>query len=122
VFARFQRRERITDNMLTKAVRSAEDGLIEAELGGGLIKQRVARIGQGKSGGFRTVLLYRQGSLAVFLLGFAKNERSNIDDDELRELKRLAQALLRLSSTQIEAAIAANELTEVIYGDEEDQQ
>ena len=69
VFARFQRRERIEDGALAKAVRAAEDGLIDADLGGGLIKQRVARPGQGKSGGYRTVIVYRRGDLAVFLLG-----------------------------------------------------
>ena len=53
VFARFQRREHITDETLAKAVKSAEEGLVDADLGGGLIKQRVARPGQGKSGGYR---------------------------------------------------------------------
>jgi len=119
VFARFQRRERIADASLAKAVRSAEDGLVDADLGGGLIKQRVARPGQGKSGGYRTVIVYRRGNLAVFLLGFAKRERANIDDDELEELRGQVRAFLQLSADRIEAAITANELTEVNYGDEE---
>jgi hypothetical protein len=119
VFKRFQRRERIADVSLAKAVRSAEDRLVDADLGGGLIKQRVARPGQGKSGGYRTVIAYRRGDLAVFLLGFAKSERANIDDDELEELRGQARAFLRLSTDQIEAAIAAEELMEVSYGDEE---
>ena len=91
-FARFQRRERISETALAKAIESAELGLVGAELGGGLIKQRVARPGQGKSGGYRTVIAYRQGDLAIFLLGFAKNERANISADELEELKMQAQA------------------------------
>jgi hypothetical protein len=119
VFARFQRRERIADASLAKAVRSAEDRLIDADLGGGLIKQRVARPGQGKSGGYRTVIVYRRGDMAIFLLGFAKSERANIDDDELEELRGQARVFLRLSTDQIEAAIAAEELTEVSYGYEE---
>ncbi len=82
-FARFQRRERIADEALMRAVRSAEDGLVDADLGGGLIKQRIARSGQGKSGGFRTIIAYRRGNRAVFLFGFAKSERENLDDDEL---------------------------------------
>ena len=118
VFARFQRRERIADKALANAVRSAEDGLVDADLGGGLIKQRVARPGQGKSSGYRTVIAYRHGDKAVFLLGFAKSERANIDDDELEELRAQARVLLRLSADQIEAATAAEELTEVNYGDE----
>ena len=56
VFARFQRRERIADKALANAVRNAEDGLVDADLGGGLIKQRVARPGHGKSSGYRTVI------------------------------------------------------------------
>ena len=119
VFARFQRRERIADASLVKAVRSAERGLVDADLGGGLIKQRVARSGQGKSGGYRTVIAYRRGALAVFLLGFAKSERANIDDDELEELRGQARTFLRLSTDQIEVAITTDELTEVSYGDEE---
>ena len=120
VFARFQRRERIADASLAKAVRNAEDGLVDADLGGGLIKQRVARPGQGKSGGYRTVIVYRRGNLAVFLLGFAKSERANIDDDELEELRGQARTFLRLSADRIEAAITADELTEVSYGGEEE--
>ena len=76
-FARFQRREGIADKTLSKTIRSAEAGLIDADLGGGLIKQRVARPGQGKRGGFRTIVAYRRGIRAVFLFGFAKmNERT----------------------------------------------
>jgi hypothetical protein len=119
VFARFQRREHIADETLAKAVKSAEEGLVDADLGGGLIKQRVARPGQGKSGGYRTVIAYRRGDLAIFLLGFAKNERANIDEDELDDLRGQARAFFGLSAEQIEAAIAEDELMEVDYGDEE---
>ena len=119
VFARFQQRERIADAALAKAVRSAEDGLVDADLGGGLIKQRVARPGQGKSGGYRTVIVYRRGDLAVFLVGFAKSGRANIDDDELEELRGQARTFVGLSQDRIEAAIAEDVLTEVSYGDED---
>lgn len=118
-FARFQRRERIADKALGKAVRSAEDGLVDADLGGGLIKQRVARPGQGKSGGFRTIIAYRRGDRAVFLFGFAKSERENLDDDELAYWQQVGRAYLGLDEDGIEAAIAADELMEVSYGDEE---
>lgn len=117
VFVRFQRRERIANGALAKAVARAERGLVDADLGGGLIKQRVARLGQGKSGGFRTMIAYRQGDMAVFLLGFAKNERADIDDDELVVLRNQARAFFGLTMAQIEAAIADDELQEVIYGD-----
>ena len=82
-FIRFARRERISDASLREAVQRAERGLVDAELGGGLIKQRVARPGQGRSGGYRVLLAYRVNTLSVFLHDFAKNERDNIDGDEL---------------------------------------
>jgi hypothetical protein len=117
-FARFQRRERIADTMLAAAVLCAEKGLIDADLGGGLIKQRVARPGQGKSGGFRTVIAYRLGDRAVFLFGFAKSEQANLDDDELAYWKKVGRSYLGLGDEAIEATITAEELTEVHYEDE----
>jgi hypothetical protein len=118
-FARFQRRERIADRALAKAVQSAEQGLVDADLRGGLIKQRIARPGQGKSGGYRTVIAYRRGELAVFLYRFAKNERANLDDDELTDLQRIGRRYLGLGDDELEAAVAADELTELSYGDED---
>ena len=116
-FARFQRRERIAEEALADAVRSAERGLVDADLGGGLIKQRVARAGQGKRGGYRTVIAYRRGDRAVFLLGFAKNEQDNVDDDELDQLKQRGRAFLGLSRDQIAALVEDDDLIEVNYDD-----
>jgi hypothetical protein len=116
-FARFQRRERIADEALGRVVRRADDGLIDADLGGGLIKQRVARPGQGKSGGFRTIIAYRRGDRAVFLFGFAKSDRQNLDDDELAYWRRVGRAYLGLDEDGIEAAIAADDLEEVSNGE-----
>jgi hypothetical protein len=118
-FARFQRRERIADGALGRAVRSVEAGLVDTDLGGGLIKQRIARPGQGKSGGFRTIIAYRRGDRAVFLYGFAKSERENLDDDELAYWQRVGRIYLGLDDDGLEAAIAADELTEVSYGEED---
>ncbi len=118
-FARIQRRERILDVSLVKAVRDANQGLIDADLGDGLIKQRLARRGGGKRGGYRTVLAYRRGERAVFLYGFAKSARANIDDDELAELKRRGAGLLSAAEEAIEFMIADDELKEVTH-DEED--
>lgn len=89
-FTRFAKKSEIDNASLCKAVSEAEKGLLDAALGGGVIKQRVARAGGGKSGGFRTLILFRIGSLAFFVHGFAKNERANIDDDELLALRKLA--------------------------------
>ena len=112
-FARFQRKERIDDAVLRKAIGGVEAGLVDADLGGGLVKQRLARAGQGKSGGYRTVIAIRRGDRAVFLYGFAKNERANIDAEELEEFRRLARGFLNLTAQQIAALIEENELMEV---------
>ena len=117
-FARFQRKERISDASLRKAIDGVEAALIHADLGGGLVKQRLARPGQGKSGGYRTVIAIKRGDRAVFLYGFAKNERSNIDAEELEEFRQLARGFLGLTVQQIAALIADNELTEVTDDDD----
>ena len=118
-FGRFQRRERIADDALAKAVRDAESGLVDADLRGGLIKQRVARPGRGKSGSYRTIIAYRRGDRAVFLYGFAKNERANLDDAELAYWRRIGGNYLSLDDEGMEAAIAVGELAEVGHGDED---
>jgi hypothetical protein len=78
----------ISDASLVSAVENAMHGLVDAELGGHIIKQRVARPGQGKRGGFR-MLIGMRSDLAIFLFGFAKNERENIDDDQLKDLREI---------------------------------
>ncbi len=86
---RYARQERIKDHNLCDAIKRAERGLVDADLGGGIIKQRVARTGKGRSGGFRLIIAYRVGNLAVFLYGFAKSEQENIDADELKTLREI---------------------------------
>ena len=78
---RYARQEKLEDHSLCDAIERAERGLVDADLGGGIIKQRVARTGQGRSGGYRLLIAYHSGKLAVFLYGFAKNERDNIEAD-----------------------------------------
>jgi hypothetical protein len=118
-FARFQRRQGIADEALAKAVQDAERGILDADLGRGLIKQCVARLGEGKRGGYRTVLAYRQAERAVFLYGFAKSTRANVDDDELEALRRRGERLLGAVQEALDVMIADDELLEVPY-DEED--
>ncbi len=110
---RFTRRERITDRSLSDAITRAATGLIDADLGGGLIKQRVARAGHGRSGGYRMLVAYRAGDRAVFLYGFAKSERDNISADELGRWRAIGAAWLAASDAQIAAAITDNRLEEV---------
>lgn len=118
-FVRFARRERISDKGLAEAVRRAERGLVDASLGGGLIKQRVARPGQGRSGGYRVVLAWRVKARTVFLFGFAKSERDNIDDDELATLQDVGRQFLEATDTALAEALAKGALLEVMY-DEDD--
>ncbi len=110
---RWARRERIADNSLLEAITRAERGLVDADLGGGIIKQRVARAGQGRSGGYRMLIAYRIGRRAVFLYGFAKRERENIDDDELRTLQELGAKWLAADAGRIAGAIEDGTLEEV---------
>ena len=95
------------------AVARAERGVMDADLGGGVIKQRIARPGQGKSGGYRSIILFRKGTQAFFVYGFAKSDRENIEDDELEKFKILAKAWFALSDNQIEAMTRDKALTEV---------
>lgn len=120
-FARFARREKIADAALCEAVERAERGIIDADLTGGLIKQRVARSGQGRSGGFRTLLVFRARTRSVFVCGFAKNERANIGKKELDFWRIVAAAYLAMNDGRIKAAVTADELTEVMCHDESDE-
>lgn len=110
---RFADKAGISDVALCRAVRDAERGLIAADLGGGVIKQRIARPGQGKSGGFRTLIVFRAGTRAVFVHGFAKNEKDNIAKDELFALKKLAAELLGYDNKTLTGVVASAVLLEV---------
>ena len=94
-------------------MREMADGLYDADLGGGLFKKRIARSGQGKSGGFRTLVATNKGSRWIFMFGFPKNERSNLDKDEEEALKKLAAHLLSLTTQELATAQRAGELMEV---------
>ena len=113
-FARFARKARITDTVLCEAIDNATRGLIDADLGGGVVKQRIARPGQGKSGGFRTIILFRVGARAFFVHGFAKNEQDNIRDDELAAFKMLAAVLMAYDDAALAKTIANGTLMEVM--------
>jgi hypothetical protein len=110
--ARYARRERITDRSLREAIERACRGTIDADLGGSIIKQRVARSGQGRSGGYRTLIAYRSGTRAVFIYAFAKNERENIDPDELLTLREIGATWLAADEKRIAQALEAGILEE----------
>ena len=91
----------------------ANAGRVDADLGGGVVKQRIARPGEGKSGGFRTIVLLRKGALAFFVYGFAKSERDNIRPDELKAFRRLASEMLRYGEAELSAAMKNRTLREI---------
>ena len=101
VFDRWANEQGLTDQSLCQAVKEMNAGLIDADLGGGLYKKRVARTGQGKSGGFRTLVATNRGDRWIFVFGFAKNERDNINKKEQESLKVLANQLLALSKQDL---------------------
>lgn len=116
---RFARRQRIADASLSEAIERAERGTIDADLGGGLIKQRVARPGQGRSGGYRMIVAYRAAGRAVFLYAFAKSDRDNIDDDELADLRTIGAHWLAASAEVVGQAIEDGDLKEIEHDDDE---
>jgi len=117
-FARFARKAGLTDVSLAKAAVEVAAGEFDADLGGHVYKQRVARAGGGKSGGFRTIILFKVGGHSFFAHGFAKNEKANVTAKELKALRKLAEVLLTLSDADIDKGITAGEFVKVEDDDE----
>jgi len=121
-FARFARKAGLLDAKLLQAAGDVAKGKYDADLGGAVFKQRVAREGGGKSGGFRTIILFKVGGHSFFAHGFAKNNKANVSAKELKALKHLASVLIGFSDEQLQAAKAAGELSEVSDGDDNKQE
>lgn len=112
-FDRWASKQGLNSASLCVAVEEMRRGLHDADLGGGLFKKRIGRVGQGKSGGFRTLVASNRGSRWIFVYGFAKNERSNVDKDEQDALKKLAAHLLSMTAQAVVQAKNEGELIEV---------
>ncbi len=112
-FQRFARKEGIADETLCEAVARAERGQIDADLGGEVIKQRVARPGQGRSKGYRTIILFRRGSRAFFIYGFAKSSIANLDANEEKQFRQAARHVLELTEEQIVELLNRGDFVEV---------
>lgn len=112
-FARWARREGLSDRNLQSAVAEIEDGLIDASLGSQLVKKRVAGAGRGKSGSYRTIIAYQSGDRAIFIVGFTKAERANVSARELEGLKKLAKLYLDFDDRALRDAVNAGMLLEV---------
>jgi len=104
-FKKWARKARLTDENLLESIDNLEKGLSVADLGGNIYKVRVQRPGKGKSSGFRTIIAYRCEEKAIFLYGFSKNEKSNIDKTELNYFKKLGNDLLSLTVEQVANSI-----------------
>ena len=116
-FARFARREGIGDGALCDAAVRIVNGLVDADLGGGVIKQRIARPGQGRSGGVRALLVLRRAECAFFVHGFAKSDRENLRQTELAAVRALAGEMLGLDEAGVEAMLANGAISEVNCND-----
>lgn len=112
-FARFARKARIREVELWETARLANAGAIDADLGGGVIKQRIARAGEGKSGGARAIFLFRFKGRAVFVFGFEKKDLGNIKAHELEAFKELADVILGYSDAEIAKRVADGALIDL---------
>lgn len=117
-FRRWMRKTGLSEAALCAAVAEMGQGLIDADLGGGVVKKRVPLPGRGKSGGARTLVATNRDDRWFFLYGFAKNERDNVSNDELEALQRLAADLLRLSPKDLGAEAASGSLREICHDPE----
>ena len=114
-FARWLRKTDLNDAALCRAVLEMERGLIDADLGGGVFKKRVALPGRGKSGSARTLVATHQGDRWFFVFGFEKKVRANVSAKELAALQALATDLLKLSSTELDRQVENNALSEICH-------
>ena len=115
-FSRWMRKTELTDTALCEAVQEMALGLIDADLGGGLVKKRVGIAGRGKRGGARTLVAMSKHSSWFFVFGFEKNERANIDADELEALQELAAQLLMRTNEELALAVVDGALKEICHG------
>jgi len=113
VFCKWADDESVTNDMLLDAVEEVEKGLIDAKLGGGLIKKRVAAEGKGKRGSFRTLIAIKMDDKAFFIVGFAKNEKDNVTQKELKALKALSKLLLSTSDDEIKMMLNNRTLRQI---------
>ena len=112
-FSRWMRKTDLTDSALFGAVTEMADGLIDADLGGGVVKKRIGLAGRGKRSGARTLVATNKGDRWFFVFGFEKSERENISDNELEALQDLASSLLALSASRLDTAVQDGALHEI---------
>jgi hypothetical protein len=112
-FSHFSQKENIDNKTLKNIVERLEKELFDVNLGGGVYKQRIARSGEGKSGGYRSIIFFRKSKLAFFVYGFAKSNQANISKSELDGFKKLASYMLSMTDDQINIEIKAGRYIEI---------
>ncbi len=117
-FAKWASGEGLGDDALASAVVEMEQGLIDARLGGQVVKKRVALPGRGKRGSSRTLVAFKQGDKVFFIYGFAKSERANVSNKDLQALKMLAKELLSYAAPALAKVTKAGELIEIEVNDD----
>jgi len=118
--SRWIRKTELTDRVLCGAVEEMDRGLIDADLGGGIVKKRVGLAGRGKRSGARTLIATNKGDRWFFVFGFEKNERANIGDDELEALQEVAEQLLARTGRQLDEAVKYGSLLEICDDDKDE--
>jgi hypothetical protein len=112
-FTRFADKEGIMDSDLRELVNQLEAGQAEADLGGGVYKVRFARLGEGKSGGYRIIVFFQKEERTFYIYGYAKSDRSNVSQKELKRLKKQAGSMFSMSEDQIQAALKEGVVIEI---------
>jgi len=112
-FSKWAASEGIGNDDLRCALTEIVDGLIDAELGGGVIKKRVGVANRGKSSGARTILAYKSGKHTFFMFGFLKNQTDNITAQELKTLKAMAKEFFSYDQSDINKLTASGQLIEI---------
>ena len=113
-FTRFADKEGVSDSELRETVNQLEARQADADLGGDVYKMRIARPGEGKSGGYRVIVFFRSRERTFFAYGFAKSDRSNISQKELKKLKKQASSLLSMSEDMIKTALKEGVIIEIL--------
>ena len=112
-FTRFADKEGITDGELREMVNKLEAGQADADLGSGVYKVRVARPGEGKSGGYRVIVFFKSEERTFYQYAFPKSSRGNINQGELRFYKKMAKTKLAMSDRELADAVNTGELIEI---------
>lgn len=112
-FEQWMKKTELSDTLLRQSIQEIENGLIDADLGGGIVKKRIALPHRGKSGSIRTIIATNKNDRWFFLLGYEKNEQANINKKELVFLKYLAADLLALSEQELQLSLKNKILIEI---------